>query len=362
MKEERFRRYDENVGHLLAVKRALEGDLLSHLRAAGMEVSAVLARVKSRDSLRGKLHRPDRTYTSIEQVCDLVGLRVVTYFEDGVLDVAGVVEKNYEIDWNQSVDKGKQLNPSQFGYRSLHYVCRLPPQFEELTGSLRGLKFEIQIRSILQHAWAQMEHDLGYKSKESIPLAFRRRFSRLAGLLEIVDEEFVALRRSLQDYSRDMQAELERVPIDSLSLSSFVHTPQVAEADERVAGWLGAPLGETVFYPEYLTRMLTFIGLRTIGELSESLQRLRGDVEASLPAYFHFAKTTWGLSEKDIKSVERGYCLLFLAHVLLLREDRLEIERIERLTSFYRTLDYPEDPLLARQTALALQQAFQDWL
>lgn len=362
MREDSLTFYEQNMDSLKALQEALWADLLKHLQEAGLEVNAVLARVKTVQSLRGKLQRPDRIYANIEQIHDLVGLRVVTYFEDGVLDVAGLIEKTYSIDWTHSVDKGKQLNPTQFGYRSLHYVCAVPEHLEHLSGNLRGLKFEIQIRSILQHAWAQMEHDLGYKSKESIPLAFQRRFSRLAGLLEIVDEEFVALRGSIHDYSRDMQAKLQQVPIDSLSLKKFVRSQQVKHTDERVAAYLQVPLRESVFYPEYLARMLTFIGLHTIGDLEESLAKFGPDIESSLQPYFRFAYEMWNLSEKEIRSVERGYCLLFLAHVVVLRETRLEIERMERLTSFYRFLDYPDDPALAQKAAKAFLHAFKDWV
>ena len=56
--------------------------------------------------------------------------------------------------------------------------------------AFEGLKCEIQIRSVLQHAWAEIEHDLGYKSELTIPKEVRRSFSRLAGLLELGDKEF----------------------------------------------------------------------------------------------------------------------------------------------------------------------------
>jgi len=57
------------------------------------------------------------------------------------------------------------------------------------------MKCEIQVRTILQHAWAEIEHDLVYKSPADIPFRVRRRFASLAGLLEIADREFESLRQ-----------------------------------------------------------------------------------------------------------------------------------------------------------------------
>ncbi|MCA9797214.1 MAG: RelA/SpoT domain-containing protein, partial [Candidatus Eremiobacteraeota bacterium] len=138
MKEEILRQYEACRFDLETVKTALEHDLLARLQEARLDISGIIARVKSIDSLRGKLQRPDRTYASLDQVHDLLGLRVVTYFEDGVEDVADVIEKNYDVDWQHSIDKGRQLDPTQFGYRSLHYVCAFPRAF---AGGFQNLRF-----------------------------------------------------------------------------------------------------------------------------------------------------------------------------------------------------------------------------
>ncbi len=359
MKEDILHFFEVHLEPLRNLEERLKDSLLAQIAQAGLQVDAVFSRLKTRESLKGKIHSPDRTYQSIDEVHDLLGLRVVTYFEDGVQEVADLIEKNYQIDFAHSLDKGLELNPTQFGYRSLHYICVVPQEFAIPT--FPSLRFEIQVRSILQHAWAQMEHDLGYKSKESLPLAFRRRFSRLAGLLEIADEEFMALRRGLQSYSKAAEEGRSSLPIDSISLSSFVHSDLIAELDSRVAGWLQAKLEDETFYPEYLARMLDLVGLADLGQLRRLIQERQNDLEAGLGCYFQFSERVWGLSREEVTTVERGYCLLFLAHLHLLGQTRLEIERVEKLTAFYHALDYPTDPQLARKVALSFLEAFRDW-
>ena len=126
------------------------------LEASGIGYQGITSRVKGEESLARKLLRPDKTYGSLWEVTDLVGVRVVTYFEDSIEDIASLVEKSFGIDYTNSTNKMNIAEHDRFGYRSLHYICYLKddPEF----------RFEIQIRTILQHAWAEIEHDLGYKA------------------------------------------------------------------------------------------------------------------------------------------------------------------------------------------------------
>lgn len=85
--------------------------------------------------------------------------------------------------------------------------------------------FEIQVRSSLQHAWAEIEHELGYKSKNALPRHVQRSFSRQAGLLEFADEEFIRIRNELKQYDQKLEQDVvensESVAIDLASISKF---------------------------------------------------------------------------------------------------------------------------------------------
>jgi ppGpp synthetase/RelA/SpoT-type nucleotidyltranferase len=145
---------------------------------------------------------------------DVLGVRIITFFPDEVDKVADVVAREFDIDDENSIDKRATHAPEEFGYMSLHYVARLNEARATLSENARfkGLPFEVQIRSILQHAWAEIEHDLGYKTKSSIPPDSHRRFSRLAASLEGADEQFKVIRDELAEYQRELPAAIRRVP------------------------------------------------------------------------------------------------------------------------------------------------------
>ena len=173
---------------------------------------------------------------TLDSVTDLLGVRVVTYYHDEIENVADLINHEFDIDWANSVDKRTVLDADRFGYLSMHYIAKLRPERIALAEyqDYGGIKFEIQIRSILQHAWAEMEHDLGYKSEAAIPRDFRRRFSRLAGVLELADDEFVGIRQEIGKYQAEAQETIDQgslamIEIDQDSLSAFV------ESNQRIA-------------------------------------------------------------------------------------------------------------------------------
>lgn len=190
---------------------------------------------------------------------------------------ATLAESEFD-DGPNSVDKRKSTDPDRFGYASVHYVLSLKPSRAQLSEYRRfaGLKFELQIRSILQHAWAEIEHDLQYKTEQAVPKEIRRRFARLAGLLELADAEFVGLRGQIHEYQARVATQIRTVPdevlIDCDSLRAFIsEDPLVLELDTRISAAVGLELVDDIVELDLPLRALNHTGLKTVGAVREAL-------------------------------------------------------------------------------------------
>ena len=235
-----------------SLKSLLERLLAAEAEKEQLRVHEVCYRVKTEASAARKAARPrheapeagPRPFGSLT---DLLGIRVITYFRDEVDVVAKIIEREFIIDQENSVDTRALLDPDRFGYLSPHYVAELSPGYTAMPEFQKydGIRFEIQIRSILQHAWAEIERDLGYRSTDAMPRAFHRRFSRLAGLLELADHEFADTRSVIGDHKATAKETIEQGrlgrEIDQDSLSAFVRSsPQIASIDTSISRILNA--------------------------------------------------------------------------------------------------------------------------
>ena len=137
------------------------------LQDAGIRYQSVQTRVKTKEKLREKYLDLSKNYRRLDDITDLAGLRVITYYEDEVDRVALVLKGEFDIDWENSVDK-RDTEPETFTYNALNYVCR---HLEKRTSDVEykkfaGVRVEIQITSILRHAWSEIEHEW-YDLKEA---------------------------------------------------------------------------------------------------------------------------------------------------------------------------------------------------
>ena len=250
-------------------------DMLSKaLQEQGIYVTAMEKRVKSARSLEGKLELKGSKYKTVQDVTDLVGLRVITFYTDEVDKVAAITKRIFDVDWHESVDKRKLHDLTSFGYNSLHFICRMK------TGSPR---FEIQMRTALQHVWSTIEHDIGYKGEVKMPSEYRRQFSRLSGMMELIDDEFSRLRTVLTDYRRKIQSlvksgHLDEVPLSQSTFRNYLETEPFHRLNERIAAINQAEIYPTSLMP--FLRVLVSFGMETLGDV----QRLIDDILASSTA------------------------------------------------------------------------------
>lgn len=210
------------------------------------------------------------------QIADTIGLRVITYVHGDVDTVAGLLREHLLV--RDDRDMGRETaREGRFGYASRHLQVALDPD-RPVTPALEplvGLTAQVQIRTVLQHAWAEFEHDIRYKG--SIPEEhahdFDRRFTLAAGLLELADREFSTIRDTLRSPARRTTPEAEaatdpRAGIEPRDLAAFL----AGQYDE--AGW-----SRTDHYA-WIAGLTHELGLLTLGDLGQTLR----DVDEELIA------------------------------------------------------------------------------
>ena len=156
----------QEIQDLIALYQQIEPLVLERLDNALSKQEGSLYhithRIKTADSICGKLERKPDEYPNLYSIRDILGFRIICYFSDEVDEAAKLVSEAFRVDWSKSKDKRELIKPDAFGYLSLHYICSLPEN-SGYTEQLSSLLFEIQMRTMLQHTWAEIEHDLGYK-------------------------------------------------------------------------------------------------------------------------------------------------------------------------------------------------------
>jgi Region found in RelA / SpoT proteins len=225
-------------------------------------------------------------YVSLDDVKDKCGVRVVTRYEADIQAVCDLLKGEFVVLEDESHG---QESVEAFGYTGRHLVVRLSTPRAELREwkSAAGLVAEIQIRSILQHAWASISHGLDYKTGVDVPAKARRRLFRVAALLETGDELFDTFRSEVAKIRAGYRAEVaspawREVPVDVDGVEeAWAKLPIQGIYEAAVAaGWSSLP--KTVWsqfvdpYPReaisILVQAASNIGYVNVGQLADSLE------------------------------------------------------------------------------------------
>ncbi|MBC7276223.1 DUF429 domain-containing protein [Nocardioides sp.] len=241
----------------------------SLLDDAGINYLTVTSRAKSVASFAAKAARAvdgRQVFADpLRQITDQIGLRVITYVHSDVQAVVDLLGDQVMV--HDDRDMGEETaSEGRFGYASRHLLVSLDPAREGQAAYelLRGRQAQIQIRTVLQHAWAEFEHDIRYKGtipSEHVP-DFDRRFTLAAGLLELADREFSTIRDRLREGVTAARTEApdDDPRISPRELAAFL-AGQYADA-----GW-----SRTDHYG-WISGVILELGIASLTELGEALR------------------------------------------------------------------------------------------
>ena len=247
------------AGHqaVALVRTVLDEAGLNYLTVTGRTKSIASFAEKASRTRGGRLLYAD----PLREITDQLGVRVVTYVLSDVdvvaellADVAVVVDDR---------DMGQETaDEGRFGYASRHLLLEVPVAGHEL---LAGRVVQVQIRTVLQHAWAEFEHAIRYKG--TIPAEHAsdldRRFTLAAGLLELADREFTTIRDRLVSTPAEPVPGAEAADdprLDPRELAAFL-AGQYADA-----GWSRAD------HYAWISGLLLELGVTSFAELAELLR------------------------------------------------------------------------------------------
>ena len=263
------RAYSTRHADLVPVTEGYVTQVTGLLDDAGINYLSVTGRTKAVDSFAAKAVRTldgRPLYTDpLREITDQLGLRVITYLQSDVAAVADLLADQFAV--IQDRDMGQETaREGRFGYASRHLLLA-PRAAGDAAGATPA--FQVQIRTVLQHAWAEFEHDIRYKG--SIPAhhapELDRRFTLAAGLLELVDRELSTIRETLRGSAATSAATrgAEGARIDGQELAAFL------DGQFGDAGWSRSD------HYDWMCGLLTELGITTLDELSGLLSSVDAD-------------------------------------------------------------------------------------
>ena len=196
--------------------------LRKKIAGQNIETSSITSRAKTLNSFLEKLQRKhyDAPFT---QLTDLAGVRVVCLYRSDIAKVTDIIRSDFVV--VEDVDKTSELRVDQFGYGARHFIVRLGKTSSGARyDDLKQLVCEIQVRTVVQDAWAIIQHHMVYKRESQVPSQLQRKLNSLAGLFETVDDQFERIREDREAYVVELRGSADTGSAfleNELNLDSF---------------------------------------------------------------------------------------------------------------------------------------------
>ena len=258
-----------------------------------VKVVSIHGRAKEPESLQEKINRK-HYQEPFREITDLAGVRVVCNYESDLAALGTFIRKKFDV--HEHVDKSQTLGVDRMGYHGSHYVVSLGARYSGARyEGIAHLKCEIQVRTVLQDAWALISHHLVYKDEEAIPQRLRRDLNNVASLLEIAQGVFDSVREKREVYIQEIERK-ESEP------ATFLSQPIDYDTLRAYTKWKfpGLPISEQ--WHVRLLRDLDLAKYRTLADID-------GAVEAAKPAVEQYRRQNpeWFQAGTDLITKSLGF-------------------------------------------------------
>lgn len=278
MKNPIQREYQNSIKLYEEFAESLVRDLKEVLKYPDLNIQLINKRLKDPTSLILKFQSKEK-YKSLNDITDIVGIRVVTTYLSEVPYICRQIEKKFNID-KENTNKNEPENESEFGYSSIHYIVKgaKGDNFLSKNEKFSGLIAEIQVRTLLQHAWAETSHKIDYKSEKSVSKKHKRKLFRISALLELADQEFYYLRKGTVKSQKEIIPpglnDYRDLPINEENLLAFILESDICNIlDKKIADFSNNNIhfNRESIIDKNLNHVKN-LGLKSIGELNKTLR------------------------------------------------------------------------------------------
>jgi len=267
---------------------------------AGLQIFSFENRTKTIESFEGKITREDKfgKYKSLNDITDLSGLRIVAYLKEDCESIVELLRQSFLIDEKNSINKGDDFAVDKFGYQSTHLILSYSddrlrlPEFKRFS----GLKAEVQIKTILQHAWAAIDWKVRYKNEIEAPKELRRRLHRISALLDAADDEFSYVsgrsKKIRESYKEEISSGNLMIDINRDSVFEFLNSEIANKLTRKILEVSGGfeddnPIVKSENSISRLLSLLDAVGVKSVEDFSKFFsENISDKVEKIAEIYF----------------------------------------------------------------------------
>ena len=225
--------------------QAIRNAIVRRLHDDGLNHHDVQFRVKSPGSAAEKISRRGKDGKlkypgGLDRLDDLIGVRVILFVESDI-DAVAIALSNQFLCLDDEDKTAMMRKNGGIGYAGRHLTLEVPPDNPPRgCNDIIGQRFEVQIRTILQHAWAEFEHDIRFKGSSGDNAEISRAFTMASTLIELADQQFVNISDILKRLQSEGSIEPDTDKLDAGSLQGVLTRafPGFRSSKENQYDWL----------------------------------------------------------------------------------------------------------------------------